>query len=47
MSSISVLDEKTGRQCYVDDPDDLEQGEELTFILSLHGGGSVGAWQRL
>ncbi len=31
----------------MDDPDDLEPGGEVVFILSLHGGGSVGAWQRL
>jgi hypothetical protein len=46
VSSITALDEKTGRKFYLDDPDDLEQGEEVTFILSLHGGGSVGHWQR-
>lgn len=47
MSSISAIDEKTGRKFYLDDPDDLKPGEEVVFILSLHGGGSVGAWQRL
>lgn len=47
MSSISAVDEKTGRKFYLDDPDDLQPGEEVNFILSLHGGGSVGAWQRL
>ncbi|MFI4934058.1 MAG: hypothetical protein ACHP7N_05535 [Caulobacterales bacterium] len=46
MPSISALDEKTGRKFYLDDPDDLKPGEPVTFILSLHGGGSVGAWQR-
>ncbi len=46
MGSISALDEKTGRKFYLDDPDDLKRGEPLVFILSLHGGGSVGAWQR-
>lgn len=46
MGSISALDEKTGRKFYVDDPNDLKPGEPLFFILSLHGGGSVGAWQR-
>jgi pimeloyl-ACP methyl ester carboxylesterase len=46
VASISALDEKTGRKYYVDDPDDLKPGEPLVFILSLHGGGSVGAWQR-
>ena len=46
MASIAALDEKTGRKFYLDDPDDLKPGEKLTFILNLHGGGSVGAWQR-
>ena len=46
MASISAIDEKTGRKFYLDDPDDPKPGEKVTFILSLHGGGSVGAWQR-
>jgi pimeloyl-ACP methyl ester carboxylesterase len=40
------LDAKTGRKFYLDDPDDLKPGEPVTFILNLHGGGSVGAWQQ-
>ncbi|HEY2052114.1 MAG TPA: hypothetical protein VGH03_22455 [Caulobacteraceae bacterium] len=47
MSHMTAVDELTGRKFYVDEPDDLKPGEEVTFILSLHGGGSVGAWQRL
>jgi len=47
MSSVTAVDEKTGRKFYLDDPDDLRPGEPVTFILSLHGGGSVGHWQRL
>src|SRR5476651_1265816 len=46
MSGFVALDEKTGRKFYVDDPDDLKSGEKVTFLLNLHGGGSVGAWQR-
>ncbi len=46
MPSITALDEATGRKFYLDDPDDLKPSENVTFILSLHGGGSVGAWQR-
>lgn len=46
MSSTSAVDEQTGRKFYLDDPDDLQPGEELVFLLNLHGGGSVGAWQR-
>lgn len=47
MGHISAVDERTGRKFYLDDPDDLRPGEAVTFILNLHGGGSVGAWQRL
>ena len=46
MASITAVDDKTGRKFYLDDPDDLKPGEKITFLLSLHGGGSVGAWQR-
>jgi hypothetical protein len=46
MGSISAVDAKLRRKFYVDDPDDLRPGEKLVFLLSLHGGGSVGAWQR-
>ena len=47
MASITAIDEKTGRKFLLDEPDDLKPGEPLTFLLNLHGGGSVGAWQRL
>ena len=46
VGSISAVDEKTGRKFYLDDPDDLRAGDKVVFFLSLHGGGSVGAWQR-
>jgi pimeloyl-ACP methyl ester carboxylesterase len=46
MPSITATDEKTGRKFYLDDPDDLKPGEKVTVLLNLHGGGSVGAWQR-
>jgi pimeloyl-ACP methyl ester carboxylesterase len=46
MPSITATDEKTGRKFYLDDPDDLKPGEKVIFLLNLHGGGSVGAWQR-
>ena len=42
----SIVDQKTGRKCYLDLPSDYSPGEEVIFILSLHGGGSAGAWQR-
>jgi pimeloyl-ACP methyl ester carboxylesterase len=46
MALETLVDTKTGRKCYLDQPGDLAAGEELTLLLSLHGGGSVGAWQR-
>ena len=46
MASTSVVDQQTGRKFYPDAPDDLKASEPLTFLLSVHGGGSVGAWQR-
>jgi hypothetical protein len=46
MASITALDEQTGRKFYLDDPDDPQPGEKVVFLLNLHGGGSVGAWQR-
>ncbi len=46
MGSTSAVDAKTGRKFYLDDPDDLQPGEKVVFLLSLHGAGSVGAWQR-
>jgi triacylglycerol esterase/lipase EstA (alpha/beta hydrolase family) len=47
LPSVSALDEKTGRKFYLDDPDDLKPGEEVVFLLNLHGGGSHGSWQHL
>ena len=41
-----MVDARTGRKCYLDRPEDLAAAGDLTFLLSLHGGGSVGAWQR-
>lgn len=42
----NATDMKTGRQYYLDVPCNLQKGEEVTFILNLHGGGSIGNWQR-
>ena len=44
MPGITASDDKTGRKFYLDTPDEL--GEGAVLILNLHGGGSVGAWQR-
>lgn len=46
MANLVGVDESNGRKFYLDEPDNLDGGGPLTFILSLHGGGSVGAWQR-
>ena len=46
MTSETAVDERSGRKFFLDHPDDADRGE-LTFILNLHGGGSVGTWQRL
>jgi pimeloyl-ACP methyl ester carboxylesterase len=37
---------KTRRTYFLDYPCDLKKGEPITLILSLHGGGSYGNWQR-
>jgi hypothetical protein len=41
-----VVEMKTRRTYFLDYPCDLKAGEKVTFILSLHGGGSYGNWQR-
>lgn len=41
-----VVEPQTGRTYFLDYPCDLERGEKVTLILSLHGGGSYGNWQR-
>jgi hypothetical protein len=47
MVSETVTDAATGRKFTLDYPADRALDEPVHFILSLHGGGSVGAWQRL
>ena len=46
MSTENATDPETGRDFYLDVPDDLKDGEDVVFLLSLHGGGAIGAWQR-
>ena len=41
-----VVEMKTRRNYFLDYPCDLKPGEKVTFILSLHGAGSFGNWQR-
>jgi hypothetical protein len=42
----NATDPKTGRKFFLDYPCDLRQGEKVTFLLNLHGGGSFGNRQR-
>ena len=42
----NATDSKTGRQFFLDYPCDLKPGEKVVFILSIHGAGSIGNWQR-
>ncbi len=42
-----AIDERTGRRYYLDQPQAIRDDDALVFILSLHGGGSSGAFQRL
>ena len=37
---------KSGRAFFLDYPCDLKAGEQVIVILSLHGAGSIGNWQR-
>jgi hypothetical protein len=37
---------KSGRSFFLDYPCDLKPGEKVVFLLSLHGAGSIGNWQR-
>jgi hypothetical protein len=45
-SGGSVVEPKTGRTYFLDYPCNLKRGDKVTFVLSLHGGGSYGNWQR-
>jgi hypothetical protein len=45
-SGGAVVEAKTNRTYFLDYPCNLKRGEKVTFILSLHGGGSYGNWQR-
>jgi hypothetical protein len=41
-----MTDPKTGRKFFLDIPPGLKPGEDVVFVLNLHGGGSYGNWQR-
>jgi len=42
----NAVEPKTGRKFFLDYPCNWKPGKKVTFILSLHGGGSYGNWQR-
>ena len=42
----NVTDPLTGRQYFLDYPCDLKPGEDVVFILNIHGAGSIANWQR-
>lgn len=42
----AATEKNSGRKFFLDFPCDFKQGEDVTFILNLHGGGSIGNWQR-
>jgi hypothetical protein len=42
----AAVEPNTGRNFFLDCPCDLKAGEKVTFILSLHGAGSIGNWHR-
>jgi len=42
----NAVEPETGRAFFLDYPCDLESAEKVIFILSLHGAGSIGNWQR-
>jgi len=42
----NVTDTETGREYFLDYPCDLKPGEDVVFILNIHGAGSIANWQR-
>ena len=42
----NAVEPKTGRKFFLDYPCDLKPNEKVIFILSIHGAGSFGNWQR-
>src|SRR4051812_31205902 len=42
----NATEPKSGRTFFLDYPCDLKAGEQVIVILSLHGAGSIGNWQR-
>lgn len=42
----NAVEPKSGRKYFLDYPCDLKPGEDVVLVLSLHGAGSIGNWQR-
>ena len=42
----NVTEPESGRQYFLDYPCDLQPGEDVVFILNIHGAGSIANWQR-
>ncbi len=42
----NAVEPKTKRKFFLDYPCDLKPGEDVLFVLNLHGAGSIGNWQR-
>jgi pimeloyl-ACP methyl ester carboxylesterase len=42
----NAVEPETGRRFFLDFPCDLAANEPVVFVLSLHGAGSIGNWQR-
>jgi hypothetical protein len=42
----NAIEPATGRKFFLDFPCDLRRNEKVVFILSIHGAGSIGNWQR-
>jgi poly(3-hydroxybutyrate) depolymerase len=42
----NATEPKSGRRFFLDYPCDLKKNEKVVLILSLHGAGSIGNWQR-
>jgi len=42
----NAVEPETGRAFFLDFPCDLAPDEKVVFILSIHGAGSIGNWQR-
>ena len=45
-ASGDVVNPSNGRKYFVDYPKGYQPGDKVTVVLSLHGGGSYGNWQR-